>query len=80
MADPFWLPVHEIRMRPVLPCGMSYLLVGALAYTLRTTHDPVTPVEVRQEGGGWVLVEGRHRWVAHLVAGRDQIQCVEVDG
>jgi hypothetical protein len=48
------------------------------AERLRNSHDPITPVEVRKVDGGWLLVEGRHRWLAHWIAGRPLIRCVEV--
>lgn len=79
MTGAFRLPVHELRLKPNLPCGMNYMLVGAIAHTLRTTHTPVEPILVawRAEFQGWLLIDGRHRWVAHLVAGRSEVWCVE---
>jgi hypothetical protein len=75
-GEAFLLPVHEIRHKPVLPCGVNILVVCAIAATLRNSHEQVEPVLVEQRGG-WLLLDGRHRWVAHLVAGREQIRCVE---
>lgn len=79
MTEPFLLPVHEIRLAPVLPCGLAPLTLYAIAATLRNTHDPVDPVEVEQRGGQWHLVDGRHRLIASVIAGRADIRCVEAD-
>jgi hypothetical protein len=79
MADqPFLLPVHELHPQEPIPAGMSVLVMCAVAEKLRNTHDPITPVEVRKVDGEWQLVEGRHRWLAHWIAGRPLIRCVEV--
>jgi hypothetical protein len=78
MEQPFLLPVHELHPPEPIPAGMSVLVMCAVAERLRNTHDPITPVEVRKVDGGWLLVEGRHRWLAHWIAGRPLIRCVEV--
>jgi hypothetical protein len=77
MAQPFHLPVHVIRPQEPLPAGMSVLVLCAVAERLRNSHEPIEPVRVRQEAGGWLLVDGRHRWLAHWIAGRPLIWCVE---
>jgi hypothetical protein len=79
MAEPFLLPVHELHPQEPIPAGMSVLVMCAVAERLRNTHEQITPVQVRrQDDGGWLLVEGRHRWLAHWIAGRPLIRCVEV--
>ncbi len=80
MTDPFLLPVHEIRLAPVLPCGLAPLTLYAIACTLRNTHELVEPVQVERRGNEWHLVDGRHRYVASIIAGRSDIRCVEVAG
>jgi hypothetical protein len=77
-TEPFQLPVHEIRPPEPIPAGMSVLVICAVAEKLRNSHEPITPVEVRRAGDGWLLVEGRHRWLAHWIAGRPLIWCHEV--
>jgi hypothetical protein len=79
MTDVFLLPVHEIRLKPNLPCGLNVLTLLAITAAVRNSHIPVDPVLVawRPEIGGWLLLDGRHRWTAHLIAGREQIRCVE---
>jgi hypothetical protein len=77
-VEPFQLPVHVIRPQEPVPAGMSVLVMCAVAATLRNTHDQVEPVQVRRDDvGEWHLVEGRHRWLAHWIAGRPLIWCVE---
>ena len=57
---------------------MSVLVICAVAEKLRNTHDPINPVHVRrQQDGTWALLDGRHRWLAHWIAGRPLILCVE---
>jgi hypothetical protein len=78
MDQPFLLPVHELRPPEPIPAGMSVLVMCAVAERLRNTHEQITPVQVRKVDGEWLLVEGRHRWLAHWIAGRPLIRCVEV--
>jgi hypothetical protein len=78
MDQPFLLPVHELRPPEPIPAGMSVLVMCAVAERLRNSHEPITPVQVRKVDGEWLLVEGRHRWLAHWIAGRPLIRCVEV--
>jgi hypothetical protein len=74
-------PPVEVRLdrllfpRPV-PAGMDWSVVGLHACQQRKTADPVNPrVEVRPIDGTpfYRLEDGRHRFVAALMSGRQVI-------
>lgn len=77
MTVTFLLPLHEIHLKPNLPCGLNVLTLMAITAVLRNSHHPVEPVLVRKEDGHWLLVDGRHRYMAALIAGRESIACKE---
>lgn len=77
MAKTFLLPVHDIRIAPVLPCGINVLTLCSIANIVRNSHDDIEPIEVEKRDGEWHLVEGRHRWIAHIIGGRTHIRCFE---
>jgi hypothetical protein len=69
----------EIRLdnllfaRPV-PAGMDWAVIGLWTAHQRKTSSPVDPpIVVRPENGYYRVVDGRHRVVAALMAGRDAI-------
>jgi hypothetical protein len=58
---------------------MNALRLCALAYRLRaTTDEPEGPIEVTREADGtWRIHDGRHRYIAAVIAGRPDVLCVE---
>lgn len=77
MVDVFLLPVHEIRIAPVLPCGINILTLCAIASVARNSHQDIDPIEVKKLDDEWHLKDGRHRWLAHIIGGRTHIRCFE---
>lgn len=66
--------LEDLRLPPNVPAGMNYLLVGHLAYHLRATTEDVAPITVQNlRDGTYRVSDGRHRYVAHLIAGRPDI-------
>jgi ParB-like chromosome segregation protein Spo0J len=57
------------------PRGMNPFVLMSLAHEMRQHRDPVgPPILVAQElGGRFRIVNGRHRVVASMIAGRDWI-------
>jgi len=75
----FRIPLEDIRVLKPVPCGMDpYVLMG-LVPLMRTTTEDHDPVQVRRDGEGWRLVDGRHRFVAALIAGRQDILAEQDD-
>ena len=69
----FRIRIEDIRVLKPVPCGMDpYVLLG-LVTLMRTTTEDHPPVLVRRDGDGWRLLDGRHRFVAALMAGRQDI-------
>jgi hypothetical protein len=69
----FRIPLDDIKVLKPVPCGMDPYVLMSLVPLMRTTTEDHEPVLVRREGDGWRLVDGRHRWVAALMGGRQDI-------
>lgn len=65
--------LEDIRLGPNVSAGMNYMLIGVLAYKLRTTVGDLPPIQVRPIGDHWQIVDGRHRVVAAMIAGRRDV-------
>lgn len=65
--------LEDIRLGPNVSAGMNFMLVGVLAYKLRTSVADLPPIRVRQIGDHWQIIDGRHRVVAAMIAGRRDI-------
>jgi hypothetical protein len=71
--------LEEIRLGPNVSAGMNLVLVSYMTYRLRTeVVDPFPPIAVRTAPGGYQLVDGRHRLVSHMAAGRRDIDVAVV--
>jgi hypothetical protein len=78
LSEPFRVRLEELLFPPPVPAGMNPLVLMSLAYAMRTSHLPVgDPIQVARENGLWRIVEGRHRAVASMVAGRDWVLAIE---
>jgi hypothetical protein len=73
--DTTQLPLEQILLPPNVTAGVNLLLLAHLAYTLRATTTPTPPITVRPAGPHWRIVDGRHRYLAHIIAGRQHIHC-----
>lgn len=58
--------------------GANPLVLMSLAYAMRTTTWEPEPIEVRREGQFLRIVDGRHRFMAAVIAGRSSVPYVEV--
>lgn len=76
-AGPFRVRVEDVLMPPAVAAGMNpYVLMGLVPRLLQTTEDH-TPIVVRREGDWWRIVDGRHRFVASILAGRPDVLALE---
>ena len=76
---PLTLPLHWLRPPPNIPAGMNPLVLMSLAYALRNSHHPVDPpIKVQRLGvEDYRITDGKHRWMASIVAGRTHIAATE---
>lgn len=76
-AGAFRVRVEDVRLPPNVTAGMNALRLMALAYRMRgTTSEVEGPITVRPEAGGWRVVDGRHRFLAAVIAGRPDVLAV----
>jgi hypothetical protein len=77
----FRIPLERLRLPPPIPAGFSPLRLYAIADALRNHGGDVRePAQVRRlDGGDWLVVEGRHRYLASWIAGCSHLLCREVD-
>jgi ParB-like chromosome segregation protein Spo0J len=71
------IPLELLRFQPNMPAGMNPLVLMSLAYALRSSVADVDPILVQPHGDGWLVLDGRHRTMAHWIAGRSTALCVE---
>jgi hypothetical protein len=58
---------------------MNPLMLMHLAYLLRSSNDHhVDPIEVWRDGANYRIKDGRHRFMAHVIAGRQTVPAVIV--
>lgn len=75
----FYVRIEEMRLRPNIPAGMNPFVLMGLVTLLRSTdqdHDPVL-VRRHKDGKSWLLLDGRHRFLASIIAGRCDVLAVE---
>lgn len=72
------VPLDALRFPAPVVAGMNYLLIGSLAYLMRSSNEDPPAVTVAKEPGGWRIVDGRHRAVAAMIAGRRDVLAIEV--
>lgn len=73
------ITIDRILFCEPVVAGMNYLQVAALTYRLRSSNWDAEPVTVRVEGDYLRLIDGRHRVIAHLFAGRKVVPAVVVE-
>lgn len=77
------IPLEQLVPQPNIPAGMNPLVIMAVAHTLRNAADGgygacrTAPIEVTPLSDGRFQIEdGRHRWMAHWIAGKSTATCV----
>jgi hypothetical protein len=68
------VPLDRLLLKPNIPAGASVYVLASLVLLYRHTTDDAPPVEVRDLGGGlWRILDGRHRYLASVIAGRPDL-------
>ena len=72
----FLVPIEYLNLPPNVPAGMNPLVLMSLAYKLRSSTEHVEPITIRDSSDNtWQIVDGRHRFIAHVIAGRSEVLC-----
>lgn len=70
------ITVDRLLFKPNAPCGMNPLVLMSLTYMLRSNVTDPDPIVVRREGWNYRVMDGRHRAMAAIVAGRPDVLAV----
>lgn len=75
------IPVDYIVFKEPVTAGMDVFVLMTLAGIYRKTNDYVEPITVSRLKGTslYSLIDGRHRVVASMIAGRKTIQAIIVE-
>lgn len=78
---PEHIDISQILLLPNVSAGMNPYVVMSLTYLYRSTSEDVEPIKVMGMGGGlYRIIDGRHRFVASVMAGRKSVLALEVSG
>lgn len=67
------IPVNRLLFLPNIPAGMNPLVLMSLVYMLRSTAEDPAPILVRKDGENYRVLDGRHRAMGAIVAGRPDV-------
>lgn len=74
------VPINRLRFKDPITAGMDVFTLLALVPLLRKTaedHEPILVGPPCPRCGDRTVLDGRHRWVASVIAGRSDILAVE---
>ena len=76
MSGTFRIPLHQLRLKPNIPAGGNgYQLLGRVPMLRQTSedYDPVLVDDQCAGCGSFRVQDGRHRFMASVLAGRVDI-------
>lgn len=74
MQSAFHVPIDQLLWPDPVPAGMNPLVIMSLTYLFRGTNEDVEAITIRREGESFYrIVDGRHRAVASMIAGRKTV-------
>lgn len=79
-GDTFRVPVDRLRFKAPIAAGMNPFTLMGLVPLLRNTsmdHDPILVSPACPTCGDRIVLDGRHRWVASVMAGRADVLAQE---
>ena len=65
--------VDRILVPPNVAAGMNPLVVMSLTYMYRSGNQDAPPITVAREGRNYRIIDGRHRFIASIIAGRRRV-------
>ncbi len=82
MASEFRVALDELRFLPNVAAGMNIFTISSMVPLMRNStedYDPILVGSACGDCGTRTILDGRHRVVASLMAGRRDILAVEED-
>lgn len=76
----FRVPVTNLRFKDPIPAGMDPYVLMALVPLLRKTNEDHPAILVSPPCptcGDRIVLDGRHRWIASVIAGRADVLAEE---
>lgn len=70
------ITLDKLLFKPNAPAGMNPLVVMSLAYYFRSGVMDSAPIVVKREGENYRIMDGRHRVMASMIAGRSDVLAV----
>jgi len=71
------VPLEQLLVKEPVSAGMNLAVVQELVPFYRSTTEDTTPIIVRRERQGWRVMDGRHRFISSLIAGRPSVLASE---
>lgn len=73
-SQPRRFRIDRLLLLPNIPSGMNVLVLMSLVYMYRSTDHDAEPITVVDLGNGFFRVkDGRHRFLASVIAGRRRV-------
>lgn len=70
------MPISRLVLKDNVPAGASVWVLASLVLLYRNSTDDAPPAEVRYlTSGYWLVLDGRHRYLASVIAGRPDLLC-----
>lgn len=80
MAEGLRIPLSTLRFKPPVTAGLDFFTLAALVPRMRNTSEDYDPVVVGPPCGCCgvrLVMDGRHRVIASIAAGRQDILAIE---
>jgi hypothetical protein len=74
------VPIDRLRFKDPIPAGMNAFVLMGMVPLLRGSaldHDPILVTTACPDCGTRTVLDGRHRWIAAVVAGRHDVLALE---
>jgi hypothetical protein len=63
------ITIHDRRIAG----GCNILVIASLTHMYRSSSEDAPPIRVRRKGKHYVIVDGRHRFIASVISGRHDV-------
>lgn len=76
----FRAPIESLSFKAAITAGMSpYVLLGLVPLLRKTSedHEPIQVTPPCDSCGVRTVLDGRHRWIASVLAGRPDVLATE---
>lgn len=76
MAKKKVIPLSKCMVKEPVPAGMNPFVLMSVAYFYRTSTEHTAPIVVKREGKYYRIMDGRHRYMGSIIAGRTHILAI----